>query len=134
MKKYIAQITILGLLTSGLFVVPVAGRAQDAQNNTPSTSDQSTTPKAKHKTIPFHGKISGVDTSAMTLKVGNRTFQVTSETKVFKDGKPAALSDAVAGEQVRGIYQKTESGTLEVVSMHLGAKNVEKPKRPSSNE
>lgn len=133
MKKYIAQFTLLSLLAAGLVVVPVMARAGDAKENTPST-DQPTTPKSKHNTVPFHGKITTVDTSAMTLKVGNRTFQVTSQTKIFKDGKPAALSDAVAGEPVRGVYQKTESGSLEAVTLYLGAKNMEKPKTPAPEE
>jgi len=132
MKKYILQITLLSLVSAGLFVVPVTGHANDAKNNTPA-SDQTTAPKSKHTTIPFHGKISAVDTSAMTLKVGNRTFQVTSQTKILKDGKTAALSDAVVGDQARGVYQKTETGSLEALTIQLGAKNMEKPKSPNSD-
>lgn len=133
MKKYIAQFTLLGLLAAGLVAVPLMARAGDAKENTPST-DQPTTPKSKHNTVPFHGKIGAVDANAMTLKVGNRIFQVTSQTKIVKDGKPAALSDAVVGEPVRGVYQKTESGNLEAVTLYLGAKNMEKPKAPASEE
>lgn len=134
MKKYIAQIAVLGLVGAGLLMAPLATHAKDAKDNTSSASDQSSAPKPKHKTVPFHGKISAVDTSAMTLKVGNRTFQITSQTKILKDGNPATLSDAVVGESVRGVYEKTESGNLEAVTIHFGAKTMEKPKTPGADE
>ena len=54
--------------------------------------------------------MTAVDTNAMTLTVGKRTFNMTSETIVTKDGKPAVLADGVVGEPVRGSYKKNADG------------------------
>lgn len=130
MKKHIAKITALSLFAAAMVVVPVFANAQDANTNAPSSSsDQTTTPKPKmHGVIPFHGKLGAMDTNAMTLTVGNRTFQVTANTKIFNNGEPAALSDGVVGDPVRGADIKTEAGKLEAVNVHFGVKSGEKQK------
>ena len=119
MKKTIAKVAVLSLFTAIMVAVPSFVYAQGATTNVPA-SGQSTSPK--HTIIPFHGKLDAVNTNAMTLTVGNRTFQVTSDTKIFKNGKPATLSECVVGEPVRGTYKKTETGKLEALSVHFGAK------------
>ena len=54
--------------------------------------------KAEHKAkqMPFHGKVSAIDKTAKTIalegKEKNRTFQITSSTKITKDGKPAIVN------------------------------------------
>jgi hypothetical protein len=136
MKNHISKVMVLSLFTAGLLGVPVFTYAQDANNkNTPASSDQSANPKpAKPGGIPFHGKIAAVDTSAMTLKVGARTFEITADTKIFNNGEPATLSDGKVGEPVRGTYKKAGAGKLEAVTVHFGAKTGEKPKSEKSNE
>jgi hypothetical protein len=57
-------------------------------------------------------QVSAVDASAMTLTVGTLTLQITSDTKITKDGKSATLADGVVGEQVSGAYKKTDDGKL----------------------
>lgn len=125
MKKYIAQITAVSLLAAGMTVLPVAARSQGANTNVPP--NQTMTPKGH--AIPFHGKVAAVDAKAMTLTVGSRTFQITSDTRISMDGQPATLSDGVAGEPVRGTYKKAEAGKLEALSVQFGAKQ----KTPSSS-
>jgi hypothetical protein len=133
MKKHIAKITVLSLFAAAMVAVPVSTHAQDAKTNA-ALSNQTTTPNPKmHGVIPFHGKLGAVDTKAMTLTVGKRTFQVTAGTKIFNNGEPATLSDGMVGEPVRGAYKKTEAGKLEAVSVHFGVKGGEKPKPESSN-
>jgi hypothetical protein len=61
----------------------------------------------------------------MTLTVGKRMFNMTSETVVTKDDKPAVLADGVAGEQVRGSYKKNAEGKLDAVTIHFGGKQKE---------
>jgi len=60
-----------------------------------------------------------VDKTAKTIKVGERTFHVTSETRIMKAGKPATLDDAVVGEEVGGTYKEAD-GKLNAVSLRLG--------------
>ena len=130
MKNHIAKITVLSLFAAALVAVPGLAYAQDANTNAP---DQTVTSgHQKHGLIPFRGKLGAVDPTAMTLTVGNRTFAVTAGTKILKNGEPATLSDGVVGEPVRGAYKKTEAGKLEAVTVHFGAKSVEKPKPENS--
>jgi hypothetical protein len=135
MKNHVTKIIPLSLFAAALLALPALIRAQDTNPNAIPASDQTTTTKPKsHGTIPFHGKLSAVDASAKTLTVGNRTFEVTAATKIFNNDEPATLSDGKVGEPVRGTYQKTESGKLEAVTVHFGAKTGEKPKPESSKE
>ena len=58
----------------------------------------------------------------MTLKVGERTFDITSKTKITKNGEPATLSDITVGEMVGGAYKKGADGKLEATSVKVGGK------------
>ena len=130
MKNYISKIMVLSLSAAALSFLPVLAHGQDANANAPSSGQTTTKPKA-HGTIPFRGKIDAVDTSAMTLKVGTRTFAITADTKIFNNGEAATLSDGKVGEPVRGTYKKTEAGKLEAVTVYFGAKAGETPKPES---
>jgi hypothetical protein len=142
---------MLTLCAAAILVVPASSRAQ-ATNNAPAAvpaaapavapvaapvAAPATTPAAaqtppvkKHTaaapaTLPFRGNLTAVDTNAMTLTVGKRTFNMTSETVVTKDDKPAVLADGAAGEQVRGSYKKNAEGKLDAVTIHFGGKQKE---------
>ena len=84
--------------------------------------------KKAPKHVPFHGKIGSIDKVAKTIKVGERTFQVTSATKIAKAGKPATLDDASVGEEVGGAYHQAEGGKLELMSLRIGAKPTKETK------
>jgi hypothetical protein len=119
MNKNISQITILSLFAVALVALPVSSHAE--ATNTPAASDQTALPK-HHKNPPFHGKLKAVDTGAKTITVGKLTLQITSDTKITKDGQPATLSDGMVGEPVRGAYTKTADGSLNATTVHFGAK------------
>jgi hypothetical protein len=127
MTKNISKITILSLFAAALVAMPVLSRAE--VTNAPAASDQTTQPKPK-KNPPFHGNLKAVDASAKTITVGTLTLQITSDTKITKDGKPATLSDGVVGEPVGGAYTKTADGKLNALIVHFGAK----PKKKTSAE
>lgn len=90
----------------------------------PATGDK---PKKEGKPLPFNGKLTAVDKTAKTITVGERVFQVTADTKIMKDDKPATLDDGKVGEQVRGSYKSAE-GKLDAVSIFFGPKAA-KPKK-----
>ena len=135
---------MLTLCAAAILVVPASSRAQATNNapaalpaaapvaapaTTPAAAAQ-TTPVKKHTaaapaTLPFRGTVTTVDTNAMTLTVGKRTFNMTSETAVTRDDKPAVLADGAAGEQVRGSYKKNAEGKLDAVTIHFGGKQKE---------
>src|SRR5208283_3376294 len=109
MTKNISKITILSLFAAALVAMPALSRAE--VTNAPAASGQTTQTKPR-KNPPFHGNLKAVDTSAKTLTVGTLTLQITSDTKITKDGQPATLSDGVVGEPVTGAYKKTDDGKL----------------------
>lgn len=84
---------------------------------------------AKGKSLPFTGKLTAVDKQAKTITVGERVFQITSETRITKSGKPATLEDGVVGEEAAGSYKTGEGGKLEATTVRFGAK-ASKPKTP----
>jgi hypothetical protein len=118
MTKNIYKIAVLSLFAAALVAMPALSRAAVTSTNAPAK------PK-KHEGLVFRGTVSAIDAKAMTLTVETRTFAVTPDTKIVKDGKSATLADGVVGEQVSGAYKKTDDGKLTATSIHFGAK-VEK--------
>jgi hypothetical protein len=120
MKKTILKITALGLFAAAMFVAPVPVRAADT--NAAPAEAATHHKRSDHATLPFNGKLTAVDTNAMTLTVGERTFEITSETKITKDGFPATLSDGVVGEMAGGSFRKGDDGKLTAMNIHFGTK------------
>ena len=87
-----------------------------------ASPEASASPMAKVKAIPYHGEVASVDLSAKTFMVGKRTFTVTDQTRITKQGTAATLADVVAGEKVSGSYWKKDGGTLEARTVKVGAK------------
>jgi len=114
MSKSILKLTLLGLFAAAVASAPLPARAQ---------TNAATPPEKKQRTtMPFHGKLKAIDATAKTITIGERTFQVTSDSKIFKNDKPATLADAAVGEEAGGSYKKTEDGKLDVLTVHFGAK------------
>jgi hypothetical protein len=129
MKKMILKITAVSLFAATLAFLPTTLCAQDT--NTPAMSDMPVKHK-KHEVLPFHGKLAAVDTNAMTLTVGTRTFEITSDTKISKADKPATLADGVVGEMVGGAYKKGTDGKLTATSIRFGLKSEVKKKKKAN--
>jgi hypothetical protein len=122
MKKPSLKIIMLAMFAAAIVGAPAWSRATDT--NAPPAAGQ--TPPAKHKkheSLVFHGTVSAVDTNAMTLTVGERAFDITSETKITKKGQPATLGDIAVGDTVGGAYKKTPEGKLEATTIHDGKKS-----------
>jgi hypothetical protein len=124
MTKNISKITILSLFAGALVALPGLSRAE--VTNAPAATNQTTQAKPNKTNPPFHGNLKAVDASAKTITVGTLTLQITSDTKITKDGKPAALADGVVGEPVSGAYTKTADGKLNAVVIHFGVKPKKK--------
>jgi hypothetical protein len=77
--------------------------------------------ETKPRALPFQGKLDSVDQQAKTIKIGERVFHVTSDTKITKAGNPATLADAKAGDQVGLSYREVDK-TLNLVSLRIGPK------------
>jgi hypothetical protein len=124
MKKTILKIAVCVLLAA-----PVLSHGQDSNTNmvappaqplppppvvaVPPAAEVSATtnaapakPKKMRTTPAVTGRVLDVDTNAMTLTVGKHTYELTSETRIFKGGKPAILSDISVGDKVGITYKK----------------------------
>ena len=122
MKKTLLKIGVFSLLAVAITFAPTQGFADEKK--TPAAPDKKEAPAGEKKQgrIPFHGKLDAVDKTAKTITLGERKFQITSETKLMKNGKPATLGDAVVGEEVGGNYQKGEDGKLNAKMVRFGPK------------
>ena len=127
MKKSILKIAMFSLLAAALAVPSSQAFGQEGKKEGGGKPDKAAGQKTekspnKQGVIPFRGKISAVDKTAKTITVGERTFQVTSETKIMKAEKPATLDGAAVGEEIRGSYKKTDNGKLVAQRLSIGPK------------
>lgn len=92
----------------------------------PTSAAEKAKDKKKSGTFPFTGKVTEVDKTAKTFTLAGkekpRVFQITSETKITKAGKPAILDDAVVGEAAGGLAKRSEGGKDEAISVRFGPK------------
>lgn len=125
MKNYTAKIALIGLIAAGLAVPALlSARAQDAGTNATdaATATAPVTPhKHQHVGTRFRGTVDNLDTNAMTLTVGDLTFNISAKTKITSNGEPATLADGVVGEKVVGFYRTNEDGSLHATVVHFGA-------------
>jgi hypothetical protein len=110
MIKSIGKLTLAAILAAMVVGVPVKVSAQSTTNTAPAA------PAAKAKAPGFRGTLKSVDNAAKTITVenkkGDRTFSITSETKITKDKKPATLADAAEGNTVTGTYAEGADGKM----------------------
>ena len=111
----------MSLLAAAIAGAPTQLLAQSTNKPAAAVAkpDAATRKKGAH---PFHGKLAAVDKVAKTIKLGESTYQVTSTTKITKDGKPATLEDGVVGEPVTGFAKPTEDGKMAAVTVNFGIK------------
>jgi hypothetical protein len=148
MKKIILKITAVCVFTAALATMLSNVHGQDAMStNAPAVVDQTPDQTSiqtnnvpvkkhnkKHDRSMFNGKLTAVDTNAMTLTVGERTFEISSETMITKAGEPATLSEGVTGETATVAFKKDADGKLTATSIHFGAKaEGEKKKKKKAN-
>lgn len=125
--KNIVKLVCYSIVTAVLIATPGISRADD------STNAPATTPAPKKKSLPYHGKVASVDAQAMTFTVGTTTINVTSRTKITKDGEPGVFADITVGETVRGAYKKDDDGKYNASSVRIGAAKKPAPATSSTN-
>ncbi len=117
-RLFIAAVLTTALLGSTLG--SLAAEKNDSTSSTPSKAEK------KAKRIPFRGRVTAVDPVAKTFTLAGkekaRTFLVTADTKLKKDGQEAVFDDLKVGELVGGQYCAAASGSLEAVLVNIGLK------------
>jgi hypothetical protein len=83
--------------------------------------------EAAPRATPLRGKIDAIDKQAKTFKINERTFQVTAETKIEKEAKPATFDDAAVGQNVTGSYREGADKKLSVVLLRIGGRPAAAP-------
>lgn len=113
--KLILAITVAWSCATATLPAQTTNKAAAGRNET-------TTEKKKQTSGPFRGHLAAVDKAARTVTVGKRTFHVTSDTKIFKGGKPATLADGNVGEEASGGFKTAEDGRLVATKLTFGPK------------
>ena len=129
MIKSVLRIGAVSLLAAAIVGMPAQLLAQTTNN--PAANKKAAVAKkdtaAKNKSPhPFRGKLAAVDKVAKTIKVGESIYQITSETKITKAGKPATLKDGVVDEPVTGYAKPAADGKMAATTVRFGAKVEEK--------
>ena len=119
MIKSLLKTGFLSLLAAAIAGPPAQALAQNAEK---AGTEKKESAAKKQTAGPFHGKLAGVDKTAKTITIGKRTFQITSESKISKAGKPATLEDAVVGEVVSGHIKTGDDGKLVATTVRFGPK------------
>ena len=125
MLNRVLKAGVFALLTAAITALPASSRAQTNPGPAALTNAAGEKPRAparKQTAGPFRGKLATVDAANKTITVGKRTFQITSDTKIFKGGMPATLEDAVVGETVSGGFKTAPGGKLNATKVTFGAK------------
>lgn len=116
--------TLIALCLIATFTSFSTPRSIGAEKPAPAEKPATKAPRS----LPFHGKVAAVDKDAKVLTVGERKFHASPTTKIMKAGKPATLTDAVAGDEVGGAYREVEGGKLVLVSLRIGPKPADEKK------
>jgi hypothetical protein len=124
-------VSLLALTLAGLPTQLSAQSTNKAPAQTKAATDKKDKKPAAH---PFRGKLAAVDKTAKTIKLGQSTYLVTSETIILKNGKPATLEDGVVGEEVSGYAKPTADGKMAATKVTFGLKpDTKAPTKKSDN-
>jgi len=127
MKKLIVM-SVLSLLALAV-ALPVAAQEKKAA----AEGKEKKAPGA----LPFNGKITAIDAAAKTITLSGkeaRVVQITSSTKITKDGKPATLDDIKTGDQVGGSFRKNADGKMEANTLNAGVRPEGKGKKKGDDK
>lgn len=124
--------SITRILLAGLLAVAVAAPVTQAwaQGKSP---EKKASPEKRQGVIPFRGKVAAIDLEAKTVKVGERTFVVTEDTRITKGGQRAKLEDGKVGEEIGGAYRQ-QDGKLVAVSIRFGPRPEADKEKAESGE
>lgn len=126
MKKIFNILTITAALT---LTVPVIAKDAAKKEAAPAEKAAEKKPDAKKDHYPLYGEVVSITDTLLTVKGGkdkpDRTYDITKDTKITKDDKPATVADAKVGQWVGGYVHKAaegDKGNDAIVSLNLSAK------------
>jgi len=111
-----------GVLAAAFVLAPVVGFAQD-KPKAPAAGSAPEKPRQSHdRPAPFRGSVAAVDKAAKTVTVGERTFHISSETRLFNGNRPGTLDDVKVGDLISGNFVKGADGKLTAKMIRFGAR------------
>jgi hypothetical protein len=133
MKKIINILSIAAALT-----LTVPAFAKDTVKNEAAPAEAKPAEKkseAKKDHYPLYGEVVAITDTLLTIKGGkdkpDRMFDITKDTKITMDDKPATVKDAKIGQWVGGYIHKAAEGDKsndDLVHLNLSAKQKEEKK------
>ena len=128
MKKNI-RFVVAGLLMATMALAPVVGMAQDKPKAPAAGSTPDKPATANARPAPFRGTVAAVDKNAKTVTVGERTFHISSETRLMKGNQPATVADINVGDAISGNFIKGDDGTLTAKMIRFGPRPSQAEKK-----
>ncbi|MGY8656258.1 MAG: hypothetical protein ACKVJX_21770 [Verrucomicrobiia bacterium] len=112
------------ILLSAALMIGLAAPLTAAEGKKAKSEKTEKPKKKKRNTFPYYGAIGKIDEKANTFtivgKSSTRTFHLTAQAKITRDGKQAKLADFKAKDQVSGSCKKAPDkgeGHYTVMSM-----------------
>jgi hypothetical protein len=118
----------MGLLAVTVAGTPIGLRAQATNAPLPGLI------QINKNLFPFHGKLSAIDNKASTITLNNQTIQITTDTKISRQGKPAALADGAEGDMVAGTFRKEADGKLKALDLNFAPKHPTQSSASKTNQ
>lgn len=134
MKKNILRIALMSVLAAAIATPVMAQQTNVAKDKSATAKPEPVKAEKKQEGLPFKGTVAKIDKDAKTLTVGDKTFQITSETKIKKAGKDATLESGVVGEEVALKYKTAADGKLTALSVRFGPKAEGEMKKTDTGE
>ena len=119
MKSFLKP-SVITLLAMSLAITLTA---QAAKKEAGAAANTEAPAMSKPKGLPYSGTLTAKTADSVTLKKkdADKTFAVTSATKIVKAGKPATLEDGMIGEEA-AVFYFDNNGKAEAKSVRFGAK------------
>ena len=121
-------ISVLTAITLGFFVANPAAPAADKKKPAAATPAKNDGVKDEH--YPLYGQVVSISAELLTIEGGegkpDRKLDITKQTTIRKDDRPATVKDADEGQWVGGYVKRSRGdGNDQLVSLNLSAKQKE---------
>lgn len=125
MKKNILKIVVLSIVTAVIALGPTPGLAQEKKKDEPKAEKKDTPDGEKKRkgTPPIVGKIAAVDKTAKTVTIGKTVIQITSETRIQKNGKDATLDEIAVGDETVARIRRSDDGKATAIGLRVGPRS-----------
>ena len=123
MKSLLKSLLVAAVAAAFVITAPTTVSAQDKEKEKGKDKAPEKAGEKAKGGGGFNGKAVAVDKVAKTVKLSGptaRVVQITTTTKISKDGKPATLDDLKEGDDVYGGIKPGTDGKLEATSLTIG--------------